>query len=318
MLGRFLELEGFHVETAANGRQALDRLSSGLNASVIVLDLMMPVMDGWQFRREQVRNAALASIPVIVVSAAGKERMASIDANAYLSKPVDLEQLLARGQSVFCCTEAAPRALAVPVSVQACGRRTRHVLAQPVETVLPAAPSAGRRSRRRPSGTASRRRLETRAVQYPRYTGIGRFSFTCVSSLGVHRLFDLLFASIPADRAARTRASASGLLEPHAAVAERAARAREQRVGRRVVQVDVELVREHELHEPERVLRCRAAAGSGSCVGSRDDRSTTGSIRLAARVEHFHVLRVAGSPDPSGLPAAFRPGRCPAGRSSTG
>ena len=78
MLGKFLELEGFHVETAANGRQALDRLSSGLKASVIVLDLMMPIMDGWQFRREQVRNAALASIPVIVVSAAatgrGRER----------------------------------------------------------------------------------------------------------------------------------------------------------------------------------------------------------------------------------------------------
>ena len=62
---------------------------------------MMPIMDGWQFRREQVRNAALASIPVIVVSAAGKERLANIEANAYLTKPVDLEELL-REVSMFC------------------------------------------------------------------------------------------------------------------------------------------------------------------------------------------------------------------------
>ena len=101
MLGKFLELEGFHVETAANGKQALDRLSSGLKASVIVLDLMMPIMDGWQFRREQVRNSALAAIPVIVVSAAGKERLANIEANSYLTKPIDLEELL-REVSIFC------------------------------------------------------------------------------------------------------------------------------------------------------------------------------------------------------------------------
>jgi CheY-like chemotaxis protein len=96
MLGRFLELEGFHVELAANGKQALERLSAGVHPCVILLDLMMPVMDGWQFRREQVRDRGLAEIPVIVVSAAGKDRLAEIDANAYLSKPVDLEQLLER------------------------------------------------------------------------------------------------------------------------------------------------------------------------------------------------------------------------------
>jgi CheY-like chemotaxis protein len=96
MLCRFLELEGFHVESAPNGRAALDRLVAGTSASVIVLDLMMPVMDGWQFRREQVRTANLAEIPVIVVSAAGRERLEQIDANAILSKPVDLDELLQR------------------------------------------------------------------------------------------------------------------------------------------------------------------------------------------------------------------------------
>ena len=96
MLGRFLELEGFNVETAENGRQALERLGSGSRASVIVLDLMMPVMDGWQFRLEQIRDASLSHIPVIVVSAAGRDRIDKIKAEAYLSKPVDLDELLER------------------------------------------------------------------------------------------------------------------------------------------------------------------------------------------------------------------------------
>jgi CheY-like chemotaxis protein len=102
MLGRFLELEGYQVETAANGRQALDLLASGIKACVILLDLMMPVMDGWQFRREQISNKALADIPVIVVSAAGRDRVRDIDANAFLSKPVDLEQLL-QEITAYCC-----------------------------------------------------------------------------------------------------------------------------------------------------------------------------------------------------------------------
>ena len=96
MLGRFLELEGYRVELASNGQQALERLRAGVHPCVILLDLMMPVMDGWQFRREQIRHHELAGIPVIVVSAAGRDRIAEIDANGYLSKPVDLEQLLER------------------------------------------------------------------------------------------------------------------------------------------------------------------------------------------------------------------------------
>jgi DNA-binding response OmpR family regulator len=96
MLEQFLLMQGFQVETAPNGKVALDRLNGGASASVILLDLMMPVMDGWQFRREQTRVQALAGIPVIVVSAAGREPLQQIEANAYLSKPVDLDELLAR------------------------------------------------------------------------------------------------------------------------------------------------------------------------------------------------------------------------------
>jgi CheY-like chemotaxis protein len=96
MLARFLELEGFRVEMAANGQQALERLARGTSASVILLDLMMPVMDGWEFRRRQSQDARLRKIPTIVVSAAGRERITQIAADAYLSKPVDMDELLSR------------------------------------------------------------------------------------------------------------------------------------------------------------------------------------------------------------------------------
>ena len=94
MLGRFLEREGFVVRTAANGQQALEQLTGGLQVCVILLDLMMPVMDGWQFRREQSRLESVADVPVIVVSAVARDRLAEIDADAVIPKPVDLDELL--------------------------------------------------------------------------------------------------------------------------------------------------------------------------------------------------------------------------------
>jgi CheY-like chemotaxis protein len=103
MLTSFLQLEGFHTESASNGREALERLAGGIEAHVIVLDLMMPVMDGWQFRRRQVEDARFAKIPTIVVSAAGRDRMAQISADAYLAKPIDMDELLTR-VSQFCAT----------------------------------------------------------------------------------------------------------------------------------------------------------------------------------------------------------------------
>jgi CheY-like chemotaxis protein len=63
--------EGFEVGAAANGREALERLRSGLRPAAIILDLMMPVMDGWDFRSEQLKDPALRDIPVVVVTAAG-------------------------------------------------------------------------------------------------------------------------------------------------------------------------------------------------------------------------------------------------------
>ena len=66
-----LEEEGCTVVSAPNGREALDRLREGLRPDVILLDLVMPVMNGWEFRREQLANDNLKSIPVVVLTAAG-------------------------------------------------------------------------------------------------------------------------------------------------------------------------------------------------------------------------------------------------------
>ena len=92
MIAKFLELEGYHVELASNGRQALDRFNDGADACVILLDLMMPVMDGWQFRREQKLDADIAGIPLVVITATGK-RPVLIDAAELVMKPLDLTQL---------------------------------------------------------------------------------------------------------------------------------------------------------------------------------------------------------------------------------
>jgi CheY-like chemotaxis protein len=61
---------------------------------VILLDLMMPVMDGWEFRRRQSSDPEISKIPVIVITAAGGLRAASIAAEKILSKPLHLDQVL--------------------------------------------------------------------------------------------------------------------------------------------------------------------------------------------------------------------------------
>src|SRR5438128_8871587 len=69
MMAQLLTIEGFSATTVANGREALDYLTRGDRPDVILLDLMMPVMDGWEFRRTQLADPALADVPVIVLSA---------------------------------------------------------------------------------------------------------------------------------------------------------------------------------------------------------------------------------------------------------
>lgn len=86
-----LEIEGFEVVEAADGREALEKLRRQARPSAIVLDLMMPRMNGWQFRDEQRKDPELASIPVIAMSAANRDDR--IQADAYLTKPFALGTL---------------------------------------------------------------------------------------------------------------------------------------------------------------------------------------------------------------------------------
>jgi len=89
---------GYEVECAGNGREALDRLSGNAPApDLILLDLLMPVMDGWAFRDLQRRSPRLAHIPTVVLSASyppDAPRIRSLGAETVLSKPVGMERLL--------------------------------------------------------------------------------------------------------------------------------------------------------------------------------------------------------------------------------
>src|SRR5262245_42774882 len=97
-LAELLEAEGFAVDGAANGREALARLRSrDAHPAVILLDLMMPGMDGWDFRSEQMRDPELASVPVVIVSASGfspESIRIPFRPAAYVGEPIERATLL--------------------------------------------------------------------------------------------------------------------------------------------------------------------------------------------------------------------------------
>jgi signal transduction histidine kinase len=94
-LDGLLSMEGFRVTGCSNGREALDWLRMSPKPDLILLDLMMPIMDGWQFRVAQKDDPELATIPVLALSADSTAKAAAIDAEAYLKKPVDYDTLIA-------------------------------------------------------------------------------------------------------------------------------------------------------------------------------------------------------------------------------
>lgn len=92
-----LEGEGYVVECASNGRVALDYLRDTSDLpSCILLDLMMPVMDGYGFRTEQERDPRTAWIPVILMTADAyiEAKRFQVGAKLHISKPVDIEAVL--------------------------------------------------------------------------------------------------------------------------------------------------------------------------------------------------------------------------------
>lgn len=87
--------EGFHVETATSGMQALDKLRWGLRPCVVLLDLQMAVMNGWDFRAEQGRDPTLAAVPVIAMTAGYWKTRDLRDYAARISKPIAVPELKA-------------------------------------------------------------------------------------------------------------------------------------------------------------------------------------------------------------------------------
>ena len=93
-LSELLRSDGYDVVGAANGSEALEYLKQSPAPDLILLDLMMPVKDGWQFRIEQKRDPNISSIPVLAISADDTPKAVAIDAEMYLKKPFQYTALL--------------------------------------------------------------------------------------------------------------------------------------------------------------------------------------------------------------------------------
>jgi two-component system chemotaxis response regulator CheY len=91
-----LELKGYQVVTAADGQEALDELRHGLDPALILLDLMMPRIDGFRFRKEQLLDPRLSRIPVIIFSGHPDVQNYAVvlGAAGCFQKPVDVDRLL--------------------------------------------------------------------------------------------------------------------------------------------------------------------------------------------------------------------------------
>jgi CheY-like chemotaxis protein len=102
-MSELLEHQGFDVALAADGQTALEALRrADTLPDVILLDLMMPVMNGWQFRKAQLDDPQLAAVPVIVVTASwdSDSQLSKLKAAALLRKPVDAGTLVRKINSI--------------------------------------------------------------------------------------------------------------------------------------------------------------------------------------------------------------------------
>ena len=105
LLSVALTADGYRVDAVGNGREALHHLRSHAETCIIVLDLMLPIMDGPQFRAAQLRDRSLAWIPVVVMSAAadGRRQAGDIGARGFARKPLDLDEVRRALRHIGCC-----------------------------------------------------------------------------------------------------------------------------------------------------------------------------------------------------------------------
>jgi CheY-like chemotaxis protein len=104
-LSDVLEIEGYEVTAVSNGLEALDQLRSTKELpALVLLDLTMPVMDGFQFRSEQLADSRLAPLPVIVMSADHQvvNKSSQMQASMVLRKPVEIDSLLKAIREQLC------------------------------------------------------------------------------------------------------------------------------------------------------------------------------------------------------------------------
>jgi CheY-like chemotaxis protein len=90
-----IEFFQYTCEGVGNGQEALDYLAKNPAPQMIILDLMMPTMNGYQFRTQQLLDPKIANIPVVVISADGRimEKFRKVGVNAGISKPISMDQL---------------------------------------------------------------------------------------------------------------------------------------------------------------------------------------------------------------------------------
>jgi DNA-binding response OmpR family regulator len=94
LMAQLLAADGFETDVAVNGQEALDRALDN-PPRVIVLDMVMPVMDGWAFRAQQRHCITLAAIPVIIMSAVPPARLLDVGVAAAVQKPFLKDELIA-------------------------------------------------------------------------------------------------------------------------------------------------------------------------------------------------------------------------------
>ena len=114
-----LESSGYAAALAENGKAALELLvSADPMPDLILLDLMMPVMDGWQFRELQRERPALRDIPVVIISAGGRveEKAENLTAAGWLRKPITIPVLLREIEAVLSLRGSKEQSLRSSVS----------------------------------------------------------------------------------------------------------------------------------------------------------------------------------------------------------